>query len=64
MSSKKTNKKASTNGFDRPSPPKIAVGSNAPLTEDFQKSLVPLSPGGILTVSNVGQFSKVLKSSY
>ena len=45
-------------------PPKIAVGSNAPLTEDFQKSLVPLSPGGILTMSNVGQFSKVLKSSY
>ena len=58
MSSKKTNKKAPTNGFDRPFPPKIAIGSNPPLTEDFQKSPIPLSPGGIPTMSNVGQFSK------
>ena len=58
MSSKKTNKKAPTNGFDRPSPPKIAIGSNPPLTEDFQKSPIPLNPVGIPTMSNVGQFSK------
>ena len=58
MSSKKTNKKAPTNGFDRPFPPKIAIGSNPPLTEDFQKSPIPLNPVGIPTMSNVGQFSK------
>ena len=60
MSSKKTNKKAPTNGFDRPFhlPPKIAIGSNLPLTEDFQKSPIPLNPVGIPTMSNVGQFSK------
>ena len=40
------------------SPPKIAIGSNPPLTEDFQKSPIPLNPGGIPTMSNVGQFSK------
>ena len=41
------------------SPPKIAIGSNPPLTEDFKKSPIPLSHGGIPTMSNVGQFSKV-----
>ena len=41
-----------------PTLPKIAIGSNPPLTEDFQKSPIPLSPGGIPTMSNVGQFSK------
>ena len=46
MSSKKTNKKAPTNGFDKPVPPKIAIGSNPPLTEDFQKSPIHLNPGG------------------
>ena len=39
-------------------PPKIFVGSNPPLTEDFHKSPIPLSPVGIPTMSNVGQFSK------
>ena len=28
--------------LNRPSPPKIAIGPNLPLTEDFQKS--PISP--------------------
>ena len=58
MPSKKTNKKAPTNGFDRPFPLKIAIGSNPPLTDDFQKSAIPLNPVGIPTTSNVGQFSK------
>ena len=58
MSSKKTNKKAPTNGFDRPSPSKIAIGSNPPFTENFPKSPIPLNPVGIPTMSNVGQFSK------
>ena len=35
-------------------PPKIAIGSNAPLTKDFQKSPIPLNPGGISTMSNAG----------
>ena len=38
--------------------PKIAIGSNALLTEDFQKSPTPLNLVGIPTMSNVGQFSK------
>ena len=38
--------------------PKIAIGSNALLTEDFQKSPIPLNLIGIPTMSNVGQFSK------
>ena len=58
MPSKKTNKKAPTNGFDRPFPPKIAIGCNPLLTEDFQKSPIPLNHVGIPTMSNVGQFSK------
>ena len=58
MLSKKTNKKAPTNGFDKPSPPKIAIGSNPPLTEDFQKSPIPLNLVGIPTMSNVVQSSK------
>ena len=37
---------------------KIAIGSNPPRTEDFQKSPIPLNPVGIPTMSNVGQFSK------
>ena len=55
MPCKKRNKKAPKNGFDRPSPPKIAIGSNP---EDFQKSPIPPNPVGIRTISNVGQFSK------
>ena len=35
-------------------PPKIAIDSNTPLTKDFQKSPIPLNPGGIPTMSNVG----------
>ena len=37
---------------------KIAIGSNRPITEDFQKSPIPLNPVGIPTMSNVGQGSK------
>ena len=40
------------------SSPKIAIGFNSPLTEDFQKSPISLNPVGIPTMSNVGQFSK------
>ena len=38
--------------------PKIAFGSNPPLTEDFQKSPIALNPVGISTMRNIGQFSK------
>ena len=57
MLSKKTNKKA-TNGFDRPPPPKIAIGSNPPLTEDFRKCPISLNHVEIPTMSNIGQSSK------
>ena len=32
--------------LNRPIPPKIAIGPNPPFTEDFQKSPIPLNPGG------------------
>ena len=63
MPSKKTNKKAPANGFDWPFPPKIAIDSNPLLTEDFQKSPIPLNPEGIPTVSHVGQFFEILLMS-
>ena len=37
---------------------KIAIGSSSPLTNDFQKSLIPLNPAVIPTMSNAEQFSK------
>ena len=58
MSSKKTNKKAPINGFDRPFPLKLLLVPIPPLTEDFQKSPIALNPLGIPTMNNVGQFSK------
>ena len=56
----KTNKKAPTNGFDRSSLLKVLlVLIPPPLTEDFQKSPIPLNPVEIPTISNIGQFSKL-----
>ena len=39
-------------------PLKLLLVPIPPLTEDFQKSPIPLNPVGIPTMSNVGQFSK------